>query len=43
MKNYYQLIFMGAIDHKLLPNIKESFLEKVDELIAIAKPEKIKN
>lgn len=32
MKHYYQLIFMGAIDHKLLPNIKESFLEKVDEL-----------
>lgn len=32
MKHYYQLIFMGAIDHKLLPNIKESFLEKIDEL-----------
>ena len=32
MKHYYQLIFMGAIDHRLLPKIKEVFFEKIDEL-----------
>lgn len=32
MTHYYQLIFIGAIDHILLPKIKENFFEKVDEL-----------
>ena len=32
MKHYYQLIFMGAIDHRLLPKIKNVFLKKIDEL-----------
>lgn len=32
MKHYYQLIFMGAIDHQLLPKIKDVFLERIDEL-----------
>ena len=32
MKHYYQLIFLGAIDHRLLPKIKDVFLERIDEL-----------
>lgn len=32
MKHYYQLIFMGAIDHRLLPKIKDVFFERIDEL-----------
>ncbi|MFH7809787.1 toll/interleukin-1 receptor domain-containing protein [Acinetobacter sp. BSP-153] len=32
MKHYYQLILMGAIDHRLLPKIKDVFFERIDEL-----------
>lgn len=32
MKHYYQLIFMGAIDHRLLPKVKDVFFERIDEL-----------
>lgn len=32
MKHYYQLIFLGAIDHHLLPKVKDVFFEKIDEL-----------
>ena len=32
MKHYYQLIFMGAIEHTLIPKIKDIFFERIDEL-----------
>ena len=32
MKHYYQLIFMGAINHELLPKITDVFFERIDEL-----------
>ena len=32
LKHYYQLIFMGAIDHRLLPKVKDVFFERIDEL-----------
>ncbi|MCH7329839.1 toll/interleukin-1 receptor domain-containing protein [Acinetobacter modestus] len=32
MKHHYQLIFMGSIDHRLLPKIKDVFFERIDEL-----------
>lgn len=32
MKHYYQLIFLGAIDHQLLSKVKDVFFKRIDEL-----------